>query len=568
MILPCMWTGVEGWSYYYSDTTMNWTQARAWCRESYTDMVAIQNQEEIEHLNKWLPKRKTYYWIGIRKIDDVWTWVGTGKALTQEATSWAQGEPNNGKIVGTQSKGSNEDCVEMYIKRKYQPGKWNDERCSKLKTAVCYTAACKNDSCLYGECVETINSHKCDCFEGFYGEKCEKVVKCSQDELIVPHNGSVHCNHTYGSHTFGSTCQYSCEEGFQLSMQRPLRCTASKTWSEQPPTCELVQCQRLSSPAKGSMRCSNPQGPFTYQSTCTFACNEGYILTGSMTNTLQCEASGSWNSSQPICAAVRCPDLQDLENGDISCGGDADVRFSYGNSCSFSCAPGYHLLGPSRVTCTSAAKWSEQMPRCEAVTCQIPNGDESLITQCSNPLNELRPNSTCTFSCSPGFELHGTHTTVCSDDGQWSDIIPTCKAQGCTELQNPANGQIRCSNSSSSPDSAEITHPVGSLCLFSCDEGYEVEGAFSTKCTHLGQWSSKPPTCTGICISFTLKPQSTLMALTSGVATGGVALISGLSLVVWILKRLRQKASKFELNSNSETDTPPQVYKSSFDSLI
>uniref|UniRef100_A0A8C5EYS4 E-selectin-like n=1 Tax=Gouania willdenowi TaxID=441366 RepID=A0A8C5EYS4_GOUWI len=504
-----MWTGVEGWSYYYSDTTMNWTQARAWCRESYTDMVAIQNQEEIEHLNKWLPKRKTYYWIGIRKIDDVWTWVGTGKALTQEATSWAQGEPNNGKIVGTQSKGSNEDCVEMYIKRKYQPGKWNDERCSKLKTAVCYTAACKNDSCLYGECVETINSHKCDCFEGFYGEKCEK------DELIVPHNGSVHCNHTYGSHTFGSTCQYSCEEGFQLSMQRPLRCTASKTWSEQPPTCELVQCQRLSSPAKGSMRCSNPQGPFTYQSTCTFACNEGYILTGSMTNTLQCEASGSWNSSQPICAAVRCPDLQDLENGDISCGGDADVRFSYGNSCSFSCAPGYHLLGPSRVTCTSAAKWSEQMPRCE---------DESLITQCSNPLNELRPNSTCTFSCSPGFELHGTHTTVCSDDGQWSDIIPTCK--GFTSFQ----------------------------------------------------------------------------MIFDHIATGGVALISGLSLVVWILKRLRQKASKFELNryekklclvphlfvplgksqlifcaffffhcssySNSETDTPPQVYKSSFDSLI
>lgn len=50
---------------------MNWEDARAWCRQNYTDMVAIQNQEEIAHLNKQLPKQDTYYWIGIRKIDNV-----------------------------------------------------------------------------------------------------------------------------------------------------------------------------------------------------------------------------------------------------------------------------------------------------------------------------------------------------------------------------------------------------------------------------------------------------------------------------------------------------------------
>ncbi len=132
-----MWTSVDCWSYYHSDTTMNWTQARTWCREHYTDMVAIQNQEEIQYLMKLLPKKEGYYWIGIRKIEDVWTWVGTNKALTAEATNWARGEPNNGKnqrraIV-------NEDCVEMYIKREQQAGKWNDERCDKKKTALCYT---------------------------------------------------------------------------------------------------------------------------------------------------------------------------------------------------------------------------------------------------------------------------------------------------------------------------------------------------------------------------------------------------------------------------------------------
>lgn len=64
-------------------------------------------------------------------------------------------------------------------------------------------------------------------------------------------------------------------------------------------------------------------------------------------------------------AAVQCPALQELENGVVSCGDNADMRFSYGNTCSFSCAEGYRLVGPSTVTCTSAAEWTERMPRCE-----------------------------------------------------------------------------------------------------------------------------------------------------------------------------------------------------------
>lgn len=133
----CMMSRVECWSYNYSSNIMNWMDARAWCKEHYTDMVAIQNREEIEHLKSWLPRKATYYWIGIRKIHDVWTWVGTNKTLTKEATNWAKGEPNNGKKDN--GAGRSEDCVEMYIKRETQTGKWNDERCAKLKTALCYT---------------------------------------------------------------------------------------------------------------------------------------------------------------------------------------------------------------------------------------------------------------------------------------------------------------------------------------------------------------------------------------------------------------------------------------------
>uniref|UniRef100_A0A3P9BKR8 Selectin E n=1 Tax=Maylandia zebra TaxID=106582 RepID=A0A3P9BKR8_9CICH len=452
---------VECWSYFYSNNTMTWENARSWCQEHYTDMVAIQNQEEIEHLNNWLPKKNGYYWIGIRKINNVWTWVGTNKPLTEEATNWAEGEPNNSK--SDKNAKISEDCVEMYIKRDKEPSKWNDESCTKSKTALCYTAACKIDSCLHGECVETINSHKCDCFEGFFGDKCDQAVQCNK--------------------------------------------------------------------------------------------------------------------------TVQCPALQNLTNGFVSCGEDADTRFSYKNTCSFSCDQGYHLVGASRVTCTSGRTWNQQIPHCE-------EREAPLIMQCSESETELRPNSTCSFSCEEGFELQGANTIKCSEDGQWNENIPTCKAKGCPAPEVPTNGQISCSPSLSSFLSHETPHPLGMVCHFTCDEGHELQGAHSMECTHPGQWTSRSPTCTAVtCLlleapenghiscsstesvyssqcSFTCdqgyslegpelltcghhgnwtaeKPTcqapAPVAAITVGVATGGTALLSGVSMALWLLKKMKKK---------------------------
>ncbi|XP_053287332.1 E-selectin isoform X2 [Pleuronectes platessa] len=428
----CMWTTVESWSYFYSNTTMDWEHARSWCRKHYTDMVAIQNQDEIGHLNAWLPRQRNYYWIGIRKINDDWTWVGTNKTLTAEASSWAEGEPNNRKQKGSRE---SEDCVEMYIKRETQPGKWNDERCGKKKTALCFAAACKNDSCGYGDCVETINSHTCACFEGFYGEKCEKVVKCDKEKVTVPYKGSVKCTHKYGNFSFDSSCEYSCEEGYELSMSRPLRCTGSKEWSDQPPTCEAVQCPELSRPEGGSMDCFAPLGPSRYQTTCVFACDEGFIQAGSSSDPLQCEASGRWNATQPSCVAI---------------------------------------------------------------TCQNPEGAPHLITTCSRSSSELRLGSTCSFDCGAGFVLQGADNVQCSGDGRWSRAIPTCKEMECPAPEIPSSGRIFCSLPLSSSASPETPHPLGMVCNFTCDEGHELEGAPSMECDHPGQWTSSPPTCTAV----------------------------------------------------------------------
>ncbi len=53
-----------------------------------------------------------------------------------------------------------------------------------------------------------------------------------------------------------------------------------------------------------------------------------------------------------------------------------------------------------------------------------------------------------------------------------------------------------------SPDHASVQcfHPYGnfsydSQCEYSCEEGYDLKGSSTTRCTSTTEWSSKPPTC-------------------------------------------------------------------------
>ena len=169
-----------------------------------------------------------------------------------------------------------------------------------------------------------------------------------------------------------------------------------------------------------------------------------------------------------------------------------------------------------------------------AITCQDPEGAPHLITTCSSSSPELRLGSTCSFDCAAGFVLQGADSVLCSDDGRWSGAIPTCKgmeaylhtylyiqlhihwassqptrtspdvsftsfaAMECPAPEVPTSGQICCSLPLSSPASPETPHPLGMVCTFTCDEGHELEGAPSMECEHPGQWTSSPPTCTGI----------------------------------------------------------------------
>ncbi|KAB0377582.1 hypothetical protein FD755_012026 [Muntiacus reevesi] len=555
------------WSYHASKKNMTFEEARDYCQKTYTALVAIQNQEEIKYLNSTFSHSPSYYWIGIRKINDIWTWIGTNKSLTKEATNWAPGEPNN--------KQSDEDCVEIYIKREKDSGKWNDERCTKRKLALCYKAACTPTPCSsHGECVETINNYTCQCHPGFKGLKCEQVVTCQAQKH--PEHGHLVCN-PLGKFSYNSSCSVSCAEGYLPSSTEATRCTSSGEWSAPLPTCNVVKCDALSNPDNGVVNCSQNHGSLPWNTTCTFECQEGYKLTGPQH--LQCTSSGIWDNKQPICKAVTCTAISHPQNGTVNCSHSSVGEFAFKSSCRFACAEGFVLQGPPQVECTAQGQWTQQVPVCEdsykgtdacpgkglcgirfnkararvlktsrfhyqwqKTTRQKPNckADKLDVAACLSSFlfglisktGTIDPVKDCLVPLSTeGLEFKENTAIFPFKSSSRFFLIATrilsFSVVRCSRLDVSGKLSMNCSG-----------EPVlGTECTFACPERWTLNGSVVLTCGATGHWSGMLPTCEAPTVSQT--------PLAVGLSTAGVSLVTIPSFLFWLLKRLRKKAKKF-----------------------
>ncbi|XP_070241422.1 P-selectin [Bos mutus] len=605
---------VSAWTYHYSNKTYSWNYSRAFCQKYYTDLVAIQNKNEIAYLNETIPYYNSYYWIGIRKINNKWTWVGTNKTLTEEAENWADNEPNN--------KRNNQDCVEIYIKSLSAPGKWNDEPCWKRKRALCYRASCQDMSCSkQGECIETIGNYTCSCYPGFYGPECEYVRECGEFDL--PQHVHMNCSHPLGNFSFNSHCSFHCAEGYALNGPSELECLASGIWTNSPPQCVAVQCPALKSPEQGSMSCVQSAEAFQHQSSCSFSCEEGFALVGP--EVVHCTALGVWTAPTPVCKALQCQDLPTSTKARVNCShpfGD----FRYKSTCSFTCDEGSFLVGASVLQCLDTGNWDAPFPECQAVTCAaLPNPQNGEKT-CVQPLGGSSYESTCWFTCHEGFSLSGPERLDCTPSGHWTGSPPTCEevdtvsapAPGvqCPTLIAPKQGTMSCQHHVRNfglnttchfgckagfillGDSAlqcrpsrqwtaaaptcravkcaklPVTEPIvmncsnpwgnfsyGSTCSFHCPEGQLLNGSERTACQENGQWSTTMPTCQ----AGPLTIQETLTYV-GGAAAGTTGLVTGSILLALLRRRCRQKDDgKSPLNPQSHLGTYGVFTNAAFD---
>uniref|UniRef100_A0A4W3JCN7 E-selectin n=1 Tax=Callorhinchus milii TaxID=7868 RepID=A0A4W3JCN7_CALMI len=471
--------GTHGWTYHYSNKPVRWAKARSYCQSHHTDIVAIQNPEENAYLKNTLPGQGEHYWIGLKKINDKWTWIATHRPVENFTLNWAPGEPNDKRLT--------EHCVEMQSIRSEFAGKWNDESCKKRKRPLCFEASCNATSCSgHGECVETINNFKCSCSEGFYGSYCEHVVKC--ERLANPDRGVVNCSKPYGEFSYNSTCDFGCVEGYEMTGTSKLQCTSTMAWTAPAPECTVVNCFTLEISNLDFMNCSHPLDRFSYNSTCTFSCREGYVIHGS--DRLQCLSSGKWTAHNPFCEVQVCEALAVPDHSTMRCFHPIE-DFSYNSTCAFSCQEGFVLKGLDTLHCRVSGEWTAPAPTCEAVKCDELKISHSLLMNCQHPFRPFSYNSTCAFNCKDGFILHGSDRLECKASSNWTAEIPSCKAVQCPLLKSPESGIINCSH-------AFGDFSYSSTCDFSCSKGFVLNGSDRLQCQASRLWTQETPSCEAV----------------------------------------------------------------------
>lgn len=473
--------GAQAWTYNYSTSpNRRWPEASQWCRQHFTAMASMQNQEESNFLNDLLPFTSKYYWIGVRKEGEAWLRDGTDQKVPEDAQDWAPEEPDS--IEG-------QDCVEVYIKRDKDTAKWNNENCRKKKGTVCYSISCRPDSCSeHADCVETVGGHSCQCHPGFQGPRCETAVSCEQS--LDVERGSHYCSHPYGSNRFNSSCLFHCERGFLLAGASALLCQANGRWDRPVPLCQAVQCPVLDQRniSAGSLNCSHPIAPHSYNSTCEARCDAGYEPSGQ--EQIWCDHSGRWTASVLTCRVKKCSTVSFPVTGNMTCL-DAIEPFAFGSRCNFTCKEGFNLRGETSLSCLATGEWSSPPPTCTAQPCPLlAKAPKHGRMNCSNPHSPFSFASRCEFECSEGFLLRGTQATVCNSLGLWSDDAPTCQPVRCEPIR-----------ALSSRLSMTCSHPLGNFsfgseCRFACQEGFSLNGSKLLLCPSAGSWSGSLPVCT------------------------------------------------------------------------
>lgn len=240
------------------------------------------------------------------------------------------------------------------------------------------------------------------------------------------------------SNVFGETLTYTCAPGWELPGGRTnadlsSACQTNSTWATPVTSCQRVSCGTLSAPVNGSQTGTGT----TFESVRTFSCATGYVLSGSASRS--CQADGSWSGTTATCAPVNCGTLSNPAQGSVS----APVT-TLGNDATYSCNPGYLLSGnggsPTR-TCQAAGTWSGTAPTCQPRDCGAltnpTNGSVSapVTTYTSTP-------TTATYSCNPGYDLVGSPTRACQTSGTWSGTAATCQIRDCNAPSAVSNGSV------------------------------------------------------------------------------------------------------------------------------
>ncbi|XP_057308791.1 uncharacterized protein LOC130647080 [Hydractinia symbiolongicarpus] len=148
----------------------------------------------------------------------------------------------------------------------------------------------KNNGCQQ-KCHNAIGSYTCSCEVGYrldVGQrKCNDIDEC-REKLD---NCQQNCHNAIGSFT----C--SCKPGYQLEKDGF--------------SCRALPCKTITAPINGKLSCDG----YVTDKSCNFTCNDGFNLIGSSNRT--CQSSGTWSNGDTTCSAKMCPSFNGPTHGAV-----------------------------------------------------------------------------------------------------------------------------------------------------------------------------------------------------------------------------------------------------------
>ncbi|KAL9972183.1 hypothetical protein ACROYT_G018440 [Oculina patagonica] len=275
-------------------------------------------------------------------------------------------------------------------------------------------------------CGLVYGDYKCSCPKGYYGSgevgQCTACPPSTYKEFLGYQEDCTACPANSGHTNYGSTdiSDCNCNTGYSGDPENGLDCT-------------IRSCDMLTAPSNGSIlgNCES-----TYGSVCEFVCDEGYKLDGSATR--NCTIDGNnymvWSGTVVTCPVIRCSPVI-VDYADPPTGTCTAADLIYQTQCSFQCPTGRERVGSETITCQLDESWSPAAPECELVTCpKLPEVEVSYYTPDTCYNDTVSYSTVCTLICQPGYHISNqpsdilSDTRVCLSNGTWEyrETKPEC----------------------------------------------------------------------------------------------------------------------------------------------
>ncbi|NXK98551.1 CFAH factor, partial [Formicarius rufipectus] len=277
----------------------------------------------------------------------------------------------------------------------------------------------------------------------------------------------------------GTKVSYSCRPGY-IKLGRIMFECIDGVWQQQPPVteCRNKPCGHPGDTEFGYFELTTGS-EFVFGARVEYRCNDGYQML-SHRNYRECQADG-WSNDIPHCEVVKCLPVQAPENGRIVMTGtfELDQEYAFGQVVNFECNAKYKLVGAKEIICSSNGKWSNDVPQCKDITCdvpEIPHGKVHSPKQSYKELEILR------FACNEGYKYGERADALCTESG-WNPP-PYCIEIVCSPPRVPHGNFIP----------QRSSYKAGDTITVQCERGYHFKaltGKTTAECSRNG-WVPDP----------------------------------------------------------------------------